>query len=76
MNDEGQVLYEKAILKTIMNGAKHETPYEKVRVKAQNGDEDDYWGGDLEGWEIEPFDLTRTNQRLSKLKEYLAGVDA
>ena len=36
LNDEGQVLYEKAILKTIMNGAKHETPYEKVRVKAQN----------------------------------------
>ena len=36
LNDEGQVLYEKAILKTIMDGAKHETPYEKVRVKAQN----------------------------------------
>ena len=36
LNDEGQVLYEKAILKTIMNGAKHETPYEKVRVKVQN----------------------------------------
>ena len=36
LNDVGQVLYEKAILKTIMNGVKHETPYEKVRVKAQN----------------------------------------
>ena len=42
LNDEGQVLYEKAILKTIMNGAKHETPYEKVRVKAQHNETSKY----------------------------------
>ena len=42
LNDEGQVLYEKAILKTIMNGAKHGTLHEKVKVKAQHKETSKY----------------------------------
>lgn len=36
LNDDGQVLYEQAILKTIMNGAEYKMPYEKVRADVQH----------------------------------------
>ena len=42
LNDDGQVLYEQAILKTIMNGAKYKTPYEKIRVNAQHPETSKY----------------------------------
>lgn len=42
LNDDGQVLYEQAILKTIMDGAKYKTPYEKVKIKAQHAETSKY----------------------------------
>ena len=42
LNDEGQVLYEKAILKTIMGEVKYGTAYEKIRVKAQHNEASKY----------------------------------
>ena len=42
LNDEGQVLYKQAILETIMHGVKYQTPYEKIRVKAQHNETSKY----------------------------------
>ena len=42
LNDEGQVLYKQAILKTIMYGAKYAAPFEKVKAKVQNKEASKY----------------------------------
>ena len=42
LNDDGQVLYKEAVLKTVMDGANYKTPYEKIRVKAQHAETSKY----------------------------------